>query len=64
MNYTESSEVRGCHTNTTVLEFNEKFQCTAEEFYRVMTEIEVRVKKRERMLKVVGVRGQCRSQCT
>jgi len=48
MNYTESSEVRGCHTNTTVLEFSEKFQCTAEEFYKVMTEIEVRVKKRER----------------
>lgn len=47
MNYTESSEVRGCHTKTTVLEFTVKFQCTAEEFYRVMTEREVRVKQRE-----------------
>jgi len=37
MNYTESSEVRGCHVSTTVLEFTQKFQCTAEEFYRVMT---------------------------
>jgi hypothetical protein len=45
MNYTESSEVRGRHTNTTVLEFSEKFQCTAEEFYRVMTTREVRVKQ-------------------
>jgi hypothetical protein len=47
MNYTESSEVRGCHVNTTVLEFTQKFQCTAEDFYRVMTKIEVRVKQRE-----------------
>jgi len=47
MNYTESSEVRGCHVNTTVLEFTQKFQCTAEEFYRVMTVREVRVKQRE-----------------
>lgn len=47
MNYTESSEVRGCQTKTTVLEFNEKFMCTAEEFYKVMTEREVRVKQRE-----------------
>jgi hypothetical protein len=44
MNHTESSEVRGCHISTTVLEFTEKFQCTAEEFYRVMTQREVRVK--------------------
>jgi hypothetical protein len=47
MNYTESSEGRGCHVSTTVLEFTEKFQCNAEEFYRVMTQIEVRVKQRE-----------------
>jgi hypothetical protein len=47
MNNTESSEVRGCHVNTTVLEFSEKFQCTAKEFYRVMTTIQVRVKQRE-----------------
>jgi hypothetical protein len=32
--------------NTTVLEFIEKFQCTAEEFYKVMTVIQVRVKQR------------------
>jgi hypothetical protein len=32
--------------NTTVLEFIEKFQCTAEEFYRVMTMIKVRVMQR------------------
>ena len=48
MNYTESSEGRGCHVNTTVLEFTEKFQCTAEEFYRVMTTREVSESKAER----------------
>jgi hypothetical protein len=47
MNYTASSEVRGCHVSTTVLEFIQKFQCTAEEFYKVMTVREVRVKQRE-----------------
>jgi hypothetical protein len=47
VNYTESSEVRGCHTKTAVLEFCEKFQCTADEFYRVITVREVRVKQRE-----------------
>jgi len=47
MNYTESSEGRGCHVNSTVIELTEKFQCTAEEFYRVMTERPVRVKQRE-----------------
>lgn len=47
MNYTDSNEVKGCHVSTTVLEFSEKFQCTADEFYRVMTTIEVRVEQRE-----------------
>jgi hypothetical protein len=46
MNYTESSEVRGSHISTTVLEFSEKFQCSAEDFYRAMTVVEVRVKER------------------
>jgi hypothetical protein len=42
MNYTDNSEVRGCKINTTNLEFNEKFQCTGEEFYNAMTVTEVR----------------------
>ncbi|GFG28734.1 hypothetical protein Cfor_06014, partial [Coptotermes formosanus] len=41
MNYTESSEVRGSHISTTVLEFSEKFQCSAEDFYRAMTVVEM-----------------------
>ena len=60
MNYTESSELRGCQVNTTVLKLNEKFQCTAEEFYNAMTMIEVRVKERD-TVKLADVRGQCRS---
>ena len=47
MNYTDSNEVKGCHVNTTVLEFSEKFKCTANDFYGVMTRKKVRVKQRD-----------------
>jgi hypothetical protein len=42
MNYTENNDGRSCQVNTTVLALTEKFQCTAEEFYRAMTVTEVR----------------------
>jgi hypothetical protein len=66
MNYTESSEVRGCKINTTNLEFCEKFQCTGEEFYNAMTVAEVRsvvwCVKRSGGMNGINWLGRCKGQ--